>query len=171
MKLRELEKKDAPYMLEWMHDAEVLRGLNAEKFCGLTIDDCVAFIKSCQVDNKNVHKAIVDNNDVYMGTVSLKNINNPTGKAEFAIVIRKSFQGKGYGKFAMNEIMRVAFEDLKLVEVYWNVLPNNQSAIRLYDNCRFQRVGKLSEILPGFDAKSGEIDQIRYCCKKNEFGV
>lgn len=37
---------------------------------------------------KNLHLAIVDENDEYMGTVSLKNIEED--KAEFAITVRKN---------------------------------------------------------------------------------
>ena len=38
MNLRNLEIKDAPYMLEWMHDENVLVGLQREKFINKTID-------------------------------------------------------------------------------------------------------------------------------------
>ena len=44
MKLRNLEEKDASLMLEWMHDENVLVGLQREKFINKTLDDCINFI-------------------------------------------------------------------------------------------------------------------------------
>ena len=39
MHLRRLERKDAPLMLEWMHDRNVIKDLNTD-FASKTIDDC-----------------------------------------------------------------------------------------------------------------------------------
>ena len=77
MRLRKLKLKDAPLMLEWMHDADVVRDLRND-FASKTIGDCRDFIKNSSNDKMNVHYAIVSNEDEYMGTVSLKNIDNQT---------------------------------------------------------------------------------------------
>ena len=45
MKLRRLEIKDAPMMLEWMHDSDVTKNLKAD-FKNMTIDDALAFINN-----------------------------------------------------------------------------------------------------------------------------
>ena len=42
MNLRKLKEKDAPLMLEWMHDSSVTGGLKAD-FASKTIDDCKVF--------------------------------------------------------------------------------------------------------------------------------
>ena len=43
MRLRKLEEKDAPLMLEWMHDPDVVENLN-KNFAAMTMDDCKRFI-------------------------------------------------------------------------------------------------------------------------------
>ena len=43
MKLRKLERKDAPFMLEWMHDSAVVENLQTN-FAYKSIKDCEAFI-------------------------------------------------------------------------------------------------------------------------------
>ena len=86
MRLRKLELKDAPLMLEWMHDETVVKDMQAD-FSSKTLEDCNHFILSSKDTRKNLHLAIVDENDEYMGTVSLKNIEED--KAEFAIPVRK----------------------------------------------------------------------------------
>lgn len=137
MRLRKLEIKDAPLMLEWMHDPFVVENMQAN-FVEKTIDDCERFILSAQKTTDDIHLAIVDENDVYMGTVSLKHIINKS--AEFAITVRRTAMGKGFSKFGMAEIIRVGLEKLKLDKIYWCVNPVNKRAVRFYDKNNYQRV-------------------------------
>ena len=109
MYLRKLELKDAPLMLAWMHDKSVTEKLHAD-FASKTMDDAENFIKASW-DNKNdLHLAIASDSDEYMGTVSLKHIED--GSAEFAITVRAESMGKGYSWFGMESIIEKAFEDL-----------------------------------------------------------
>lgn len=134
--LRGLEEKDAPLMLEWMHDETVTHDLQ-NNFAEKTMDDCLQFIKNSQADRTNFHLAIVDQSDEYMGTVSLKHIAGKT--AEFAITIRKKAMGTGCSRFAMQAIIDRAFRELDLAEVYWCVSPANQRALRFYDKNAYRR--------------------------------
>lgn len=137
MRLRKLEIKDSPLMLEWMHDESVVKGLQTD-FASKTIEDCKNFITSSWGNNENLSLAIVDENDMYMGTVSLKNITKSS--AEFAITIRTTAMGKGYSKFAMEEIIKIGIEDMGLDEIYWCVSKDNPRAVRFYDKNGYQRV-------------------------------
>lgn len=140
MKLRKLKQKDAPFMLEWMHDSSVVGDLQAN-FAAKTIEDCNEFIESAQDTSKNMHLAIVDDNDTYMGTVSLKHITKQS--AEFAITIRESAMGKGFSKYGMSEIIRIGIEELGLRSIYWCVAPENKRAVRFYEKNNFQRINHI----------------------------
>lgn len=130
MKLRKLEKKDAPYMLEWMHDISVVKDLQAN-FFEKTLNDCVRFIEKAQEAKTDIHLAIVDDEkDEYLGTASLKHISNK--KAEFGITIRKCAMGKGISKEAMKKIIEFAFSKCDIEEIYWCVNQKNERAIRFY---------------------------------------
>ena len=144
MRLRKLELKDAPLMLEWMHDETVVKDMQAD-FSSKTLEDCNHFILSSNDTRKNLHLAIVDENDEYMGTVSLKNIEED--KAEFAITVRKNAMGKGYSRFGMREIIKIGLEDMNLSSIYWYVDKNNQRAIKFYDKNGYQRISP--EIIGG----------------------
>lgn len=139
MKLRKLCEKDAPLMLEWMHDANVVENLQAN-FQSKTIDDCYAFIRATWEDEKNLNLAIADNDDVYMGTVSLKHIDKKNSSAEFAIAIRAAAMGKGLSRDAMAEIIRIGLTELNLSQVYWCVSSHNARAVRFYDKNGYPRV-------------------------------
>lgn len=86
-----------------------------------------------QEDEENLHLALVDENDEYMGTVSLKDIDKINKTAEFANTIRKCAMGKGYSSQAMKMIIEKAFEEYGLESVYWCVSPENKRAVRFYD--------------------------------------
>ena len=137
MKLRKLDIKDAKNMLEWMHDPYVVENLQTD-FSKKTLDDCLRFIQAASIDGNSIHRAIVNNEDEYLGTVSLKNITDES--AEFAITIRKSAMGKGISKWAMNEIINYGFKWAKVKIIYWCVNPINERAVRFYDKNFYQRI-------------------------------
>lgn len=131
MRLRNLVLKDAAPMLEWMHDSELVKNLQAD-FSVKTIEDCCRFIEESEQNETDIHYAIVNEQDEYMGTVSLKHINQNCKSAEFAIAIRRCAMGKGYAKWGMNEILQKGFKELHLHTIYWCVGKNNNRAVRFY---------------------------------------
>lgn len=145
MKLRKLEQRDAPLMLEWMHDQNVVEHLSSA-FATKTQKDCEAFILASREDPDNWNFAITDDTDTYMGTVSLKHIDRVRGDAEFAISVRSCAMGKGLSKFAMARIIEMGFEQLGLKKIYWCVSPENKRAVRFYDKYGYSRA--LPEGLP-----------------------
>ena len=136
MYLRELRIGDAPLMLEWMHDESVVGKLRGV-FMSKTIDDCKAFIESSLSDS-DIHLAIASDEDEYMGTVSLKNIEG--GSAEFAITVRSKAMKRGYSWYGMQTILDKAFNELDLEAVYWCVSRENERAVRFYDKHNFHEV-------------------------------
>ena len=135
MHLRDLEIKDAPLMLEWMHDPDVTSLLNG-RFAEKTLTDAENFISSSQ-DEHNIHLAIASDADEYMGTVSLKHIDRENQSAEFAIAMRSAAHGKGYAWAGMKAILEKGFSELGLESIYWCVGRNNARAIRFYDKHNF----------------------------------
>ena len=148
IRLRRLEPKDAPLMLEWMHDPSVVEHLHAN-FLSKTAEDCERFIANSRTDETNLHLAIADESDVYQGTVSLKDIHD--GTAEFAITIRAAAMGKGISAAAMKEIIRIGFEEKGLKSVFWCVSPENKRAVRFYDKNGYDRVPHGPLPIRGYD--------------------
>ena len=141
MNLRKLRNEDAPLMLEWMEDFDIIKHLQAD-FSKMNLEDCITFISNSKASARNIHLAVVDDHDDYMGTVSLKNITDDC--AEFAITVRKTAMGKGFAQFAMNEIIQYAFTQLHLEFVYWSVSPDNKRAVRFYDKNGYTRIDSSS---------------------------
>ncbi len=134
MYLRRLELKDAPLMLAWMHDKVVTQKLRTD-FSKKTIVDAENFIISSWDDKLNVNLAIASDEDEYMGTVSLKHIED--GSAEFAITVRSEAMSRGYSWYGMEAILDKAFNEYFLESVYWCVSRENTRAVRFYDKHNF----------------------------------
>lgn len=143
MKLRNLKEKDAPLMLEWMHDPSVVEYMKAD-FAGMTITDCENFIAHSS-DKESLHMAITDDEDEYMGTVSLKHIDHTVHNAEFAITIRKCAMGGGYAAFGMREIVRIGLDELGLKSVIWCVSKMNIRANKFYQKNGYRLVDNVPE--------------------------
>lgn len=144
MYLRNLELKDAPAMLEWMHDDSVTHDLYTD-FSSKTMEDAENFIISAKDDRKNINLAIASDSDVYMGTVSLKHIDEINLSAEFAITVCREAMGHGYAWFGMKAIIEKAFQELGLESIYWCVSRENVRAVRFYDKHNFHEAVDISE--------------------------
>lgn len=156
MKLRPLQTEDAEYMLEWMHDSEVVSDMHRD-FSSMTLEDCMQFIQRSREDQTNLHLAVTDEDGLYMGTVSLKNIDLLEKCAEFAITVRKCAMGRGFAQYGMKKILEKAFFEYQLEYVYWYVQSKNARALRFYDKMHYKRVGnfEMRKIIKNADLTDG----------------
>lgn len=132
MRVREIKEKDADGMLEWIKDPKTSRWsrIDTENQTKQSVQE---FIKNSYIDTETfIHRAIVDDDDNYLGTVSLKNIDMELLSAEYAISLRICAQGTGAAQFGTKEILKIAFEDLSLERVYWYVFSDNERANGYY---------------------------------------
>lgn len=136
IRLRDLKEQDAPRMLEWMHDADIVQYLRI-KTKKATMEDTLRFIAGARNQTENIHQAITNDMDDYLGTVSLKSIDREKGEAEYAISLYPAVLGTGVAQEATTLILKRAFEIEGLRRVYLNVLEENRRAIRFYEKFGF----------------------------------
>ena len=141
--IRNLKIEDADTMLEWMHDDNVTKYLKAD-FAKLDKERVINFIndfKDADIKKGELHYAICDKENSYIGTVSLKNIDMENKNAEYAIVTCSKAHGKGYAKQATFEILKIAFEKLGLEKVYLYAATDNTPANAFYTKMNFPKEG------------------------------
>lgn len=143
IQLRPLLEKDIPFMLEWMHDESVTRFFRFESL-NFTEEDVRAFIASARVSKDDAHFAIADDDDEYLGTISLKKIDRKNRNAEYAVCVRKGCMGRNIAKAATDLVLSYAFRDMGLHKVHLNVLTENVRAIRFYEKYGFVYEGTLA---------------------------
>ena len=130
--LRNLEMKDAEYMLEWMCDPVTCQYLRIDATKS-SMKQVVQFIQNASNTERTIHKAVVDEEGVYLGTTSLKSIDKDRKEAEFAIALRRAYTHMGVGTQAMKQILNLAFYELQLARVYWCVSRQNVNAVNFYN--------------------------------------
>lgn len=139
--LRKLKIKDLKYMLEWMNDPNIINNFRFDK-SKTTEENVKNFIENSQNDQLNLHYAIVNEFDEYLGTISLKKIDMTDFNAEYAIVLREKAIGKDIAKDATNALLNIAFNEIGLQKVYLNVLSDNIRAIKFYEKMLFKYEGE-----------------------------
>lgn len=135
--LRPLAPKDAPFMYEWMTDPDITKFFRFDA-ARITRESCEAFIDAASAQPNTVHFAIADENDEYLGTISLKDIDREKKQAEYAISTREKAHGSGAALQATRLILQYAFEALALERVYLNVLAENGRANAFYRKAGFR---------------------------------
>ncbi len=134
--LRPLKLKDAPLILEWMHDPDIAQQF-LQDFSSYDLQSEEKFISESWTDQKNLHLAIISPEDEYLGGISLKNIDHQHKNAEYAIALRKKAIGKKIAIQATKKILNLAFKEKKLYRVYLNVLSENIRARKFYEKVGF----------------------------------
>lgn len=164
MKLRKLEPKDAPRMLQWMHDPDTVAHLQGG-FLEKTLQDCLDFIAASRDENSQLHLAVAGEDDTYLGTVSLKHIDPQQKDAEFAIALHPDAMGTGCAREAMAQILRIGLKDMRLDRVFWCVSPENQRAVRFYEKGGYTRVDARTVEAQRYYAPQLVTQLLWYCVK------
>ena len=136
-------------MLEWMHDPDSQRGFK-KNMMGASLEDAKDFcIRSKHPDTikagDSLHFAIVDDNDEYLGTASLKDIDFENGRGEYSVTLRRKAQSKGVASAATGLILQKAFRELGLHRVFSSLYADNVHSKNLVERCGFTCEGEFRE--------------------------
>jgi len=135
---RRLQLKDAEKMLEWMHDPEISYKYKTN-FADYTLKDAQDFIQHSFSEDYQ-HFAVVDAQDEYIGTISLKNISKYNNNAELTSAFR-SCAGKETYESAVSSMIQYGFDQLQLDEIYVRIFEDHTSLIDYYVRLGFTKGG------------------------------
>lgn len=144
--LRKLQLTDAEIMLDWMKNPDIYQYMQYDPI-QQNLEKCRAFIRNSWTDEDNLHYAITNEQQEYLGTVSLKNIDRKNSNAELAIVLCPKAMGKGIAATAFHAIIHKAFEEQKLNKVYLYVRSDNERAVSFYRKNKLTDEGCFKEHL------------------------
>lgn len=77
-----------------------------------------------------------------------------------------SHKGVGYGKEALNALLKYAFEEMNINRFWLDVYPDNVIGIKLYEGIGMHRDGVLRQ---NYKSERGYLDQIVYSMLKSEY--
>lgn len=87
------------------------------------------------------------NSEDFLGICAIDEIEWPHRVAWTSIALGQDFQGKGFGKDAMQLVVNYAFNELNLHRLSLTVFGYNQGAIKLYESLGFRHEGTYREFL------------------------
>ena len=166
-RLRELERRDLESINKWRNDPLLIGQLGAPfRYINPEVD--VRLYENYMANRGNtVRCSIVDENDNFIGLISLTGIDYLNQSAELHIMICDGKnQGKGAGTFAVNAMLDHAFNNMNLHRIELSVLENNERAQHLYEKVGFVREGMLRKAY----YKNGEfVNAFIYAILRDEF--
>ena len=83
-----------------------------------------------------------------VGSVYLRDIDADKKEAEYGIFIgEESARGKGVGTKSAKLILKYAFEELGLKNIFLRVLKNNPGAVRSYEKAGFKKIDRVDSLI------------------------
>lgn len=146
IELRFFERSHFQQLINWIETPEFLLQWGGPNFSfPLDKQQLETYLKDANNNNSGVliYSVIDKETNNVIGHISLGNIdrNNKSARVGKVLVGDKNVRGKGIGHQMMTEILKVAFNDLKLHRVSLGVFDFNESAIACYEKAGFIKEG------------------------------
>jgi [ribosomal protein S5]-alanine N-acetyltransferase len=143
--LRPLEKEDAPRIVPWFNDQEVIRTML--RYRPLTLREEEEYIEALSRSEDNITLGIVvRENDRLIGATGLHKTDFRNRSTSFGILIgEKDEWGKGYGTEATRLVVGYAFDTLNMNRVWLHVYEYNARGMRSYERVGFKKEGVLRQ--------------------------
>lgn len=139
--LREIEREDIPEINKWRNDKEIIDNLGAPfRFINQEVD--TEWFNAYMKNRSNTVRCAIVSEGIIIGMITLANIDYVNRACALHIMVgEKSAQGKGAGTYAVNQMIKHAFNNLNMNRIELGVLECNERAIGLYEKCGFRREG------------------------------
>lgn len=134
--LKVFEMRDAYKTFEWVNDENLRNDFLMDKV--ENIESHLAYFENkLKKDDEKIYKIL--NEDIHIGNCGYKNIINDC--AELWIYIgERLIRGNGFGKKALQELIKIGFNELKFHKIYLHVAAKNSIALNMYKAIGFKEV-------------------------------
>ena len=102
------------------------------------------YLETSQLDikeTKQLRMVITSISNESIGFIDLFDVDSQNNRAGVSIVLTDAHRKMGFGKDALKVLMDYSFKNLKLHQLYSNVLEDNTASIRLFESVGFENVG------------------------------
>ncbi|MDQ0897491.1 GNAT family N-acetyltransferase [Paenibacillus sp. V4I7] len=146
VELKYFERSDFQQLINWIDSPEFLLQWGGPNFCfPLTEEQLESYLIDANKENSNtlIYGVLHKETGKVIGHISLGKIDkkNKSARVGKVLVGDKKVRGKGIGQVMMKEILKVAFNELRLHRVSLGVFDFNASAIACYEKAGFVKEG------------------------------
>ena len=162
--LRRFDAKDIANKVKWINDSQNNAYLHYE--LPLEVEKTRAWFEKNK-DRNDRFDAVIEADNTPVGLIGLLGIDLKNSKAEYYICIGEQWaKGQGIAKEASKELLKYAFDNLKLNKVYLYTEKENILAQKLFEKLGFSKEGLLKEDLIYNGRK---VDRFFYGFTKQEY--
>lgn len=150
IELRNFEQADFQQLINWVDSPEFLLQWAGPSFrFPLNEQQLKKYLLEANQEHSKAlaFSVILEATGELIGHISLGSIEreNKSARVGRVLIGDKNVRGKGIGQQMMTEILKIAFNDLKLHRVSLGVFDFNHSAIACYEKIGFKKEGLLRE--------------------------
>ncbi|QPA33034.1 GNAT family N-acetyltransferase [Thermaerobacillus caldiproteolyticus] len=150
IELKYFERSDFKQLINWIDSPKFLLQWGGPQFdYPLNESQLEKYIENANNDTSDtlIYKVIHKETGNVIGHISLGKIDRKNKSARIGKVLvgDKNIRGQGIGQLMVKEILRIAFEELKLHRVSLGVFDFNKSAIACYEKVGFKKEGLLRD--------------------------
>ncbi|WP_270583587.1 GNAT family N-acetyltransferase [Bacillus smithii] len=150
IELEYFERPDFNQLIRWIDSPEFLLQWGGPQFdYPLNESQLEKYIENANRDTSDtlVYKVIHKETGNVIGHISLGKIDRKNKSARIGKVLvgEKNLRGQGIGSLMVKELLKIAFEELKLHRVSLGVFDFNKSAIACYEKVGFKKEGLLRD--------------------------
>ena len=168
-RLRGLEPGDIDSLIRWVEDAAVTLYLSRVAAYPTSRNDGYRWLEELSGSHTDRVFGIETPAGRLIGSVGLHAVRWIDRKAELALMIgERDCWNRGYGTWAVREILWLGFEKMKLQRIFLRVASSHHAAIRVYRKCGFRTEGLLRK---DRYVGGGYEDTLMMSVLKEEFGA
>ena len=148
LKIRKIRRSDAKAIAKNINDKELIKRLaNPYIPYPYTLSDARSFIAHAIWGWKKGTQYVfaIEVNGEFIGLVDLHSVDHRNKKAEVGAWIGRKYWGKGYGTEALKQILKLAFDKLKLHKVTGIAFEWNIASRRIMEKVGFKYEGTLRD--------------------------
>ncbi|GGM20762.1 N-acetyltransferase [Paraliobacillus quinghaiensis] len=140
LNLRAFEEFDIEKLHSWFNDTETLSMIGRTP---MTYEETKQHVSKLR--NEKTIIMCIENQEKQIGWTHLSNISHEHGRAEIGVLLAPEYRGKGYGEIAMESMIELGFNQLRLNKIFLTTRGINERAIALYKKIGFKVEGNLRE--------------------------
>jgi RimJ/RimL family protein N-acetyltransferase len=145
LRLRAPERADIPRFVAWLNDPEVIAGLAIHLPMGQAEEEnwFEGMLKRPPAEHPLTMEIRQGEGWLPIGNIGLMDIDWRNRSAEVGILIgEKAYWNQGYGREAMQMMLKHGFETLNLNRIFLRVYETNPRAVRSYEQAGFVHEGR-----------------------------
>ena len=140
-----IDHKEKEIVREWRNNMDIRRWMYSDHV--ISEEEHAMFIEGLKIDNKNSYWLARDENEGYLGVISLNRIDSANKNAYLGIYTNPYSGKTGTGYVLIECLKRLAFNIAYLHTLKLEVIENNEKAIRFYEKAGFSKEGRLREFV------------------------